>query len=60
MVGDANHHETVELGVFKGEFVDVAGTGLDFVAVDVLGLGEFGFAVVKNDDFAGTLEVFVG
>ena len=60
MVGDANHHETVELGVFKGELVDVASTGFDFVAVDFLGLGEFGFAVVKDNDFASALQVFVG
>ncbi len=39
MVGDANHHETVEFVVLEGEFINITGFGFDFVAVDFFGLG---------------------
>ena len=38
MVGDADHDEAVEFGVFKGEFINIAGFSSDFIAVDFFGL----------------------
>lgn len=60
MVGSADHHEGVERIIGEGKIVNVAGLGLDFVTVEVFGLGELGFGIVEEGGGFCAVQVFVG
>lgn len=60
MVGGANHHESVERIVGEGKIVNVAGLGLDFVAVEVVSLGELSFGIVEEGGDFCAVQIFVG
>lgn len=60
MVRSANHHESVERVVSEGKGVDIAGLSLDFVAVEVFGLGELGFGIVKESSDFCAVQILVG
>ena len=60
VVGGANHHESIERVVGKGKGINISGLGVDFVAVEVVGLGELGLGVVEESGNLRAVEVFVG
>lgn len=60
VMGGAHHHQSIKTVVLEGQRIDVAGLGLEAVAVDFAGLGELGFGVVKEGGGGGAREVFVG
>ena len=60
VMGGAHHHQGVKAIVLERQRIDVAGLGLEAVAIDFAGLGEFGFGVVKESGGGGAGEVFVG
>lgn len=60
VVGGAHHHQGVKAIVLERQRIDVTGLGLEAVAIDFAGLGEFGFGVVKESGGGGAGEVFVG
>lgn len=60
MVSGADHHERIDGVIGKRWVVNVAGFGMDFVAIEFLGLGEFGFRIVKNGGGFGAGKIFVG
>ena len=60
VMGGAHHHQSIKAVILEGQRIDVAGLGLEAVAVDFAGLGELGFGVVKEGGRGGAREVFVG
>lgn len=60
VMGGAHHHQSIKAVILEGQRIDVAGLGLEAVAVDFAGLGELGFGVVKEGGGGGAREVFVG
>ncbi len=60
VVGGANHHESVERVVGEGKGINIAGLSVDFVAVEVVGLGELGLGIVEESSNLRTVEIFVG
>lgn len=60
MVSGTNHHEGVERIISEGKIVNVAGLGLDFVAVEVFGLGKLSFGIVEEGGGFCAVQVFVG
>jgi len=60
VVGGANHHESIEGIVGEGKGINIARLGVDFVAVEVVGLGELGLGVVKEGGNLRAVEILVG
>lgn len=60
VMGGAHHHQGIKTVILERQRIDVAGLGLEAVAVDFVGLGELGFGVVKEGGGGGARQVFVG
>lgn len=60
VVGGADHHESIERVVGKGKGINISGLGVDFVAVEVVGLGELGLGVVEESGNLRAVEILVG